>query len=440
MRSLSTLALGGLVLTLWPLSARAQERTLADVVRRALEVHPSVEAARDATEAAGAGVSAARAAWLPGLSLQGAATRFQEPMVVAPIHAFDITQAPDFDRTLIQGTVGLRYTIFDGGKRGAEVARARALENVSRAQLSEAEAALVERTAQAYLQLLTARDVVEAQDRREAALEAERARVQRFLDEGTAPRLDLLRAEAELAQVRADGEGARRALELAAATLGRLLDEPAQELRDAPLADPGLPGAARPADSLVDASPPVRAAVRQARAARAELDVARAAWLPELDAAAGYNLYAGGSTDANGEWQGGLRISYPLFTGGARRSAVDAANARSRASEARIDIAREQVALAADAARTGEDEARARMTALEAAVDRYEELARVERLALDEGSGVQTDFLRAEAGLYQARAGLAEARRSVLLSRIAWARAVGTLDMNWIERLLEDQP
>ena len=47
---------------------------------------------------------------------------------------------------------------------------------------------------------------------------------------------------------------------------------------------------------------------------------------------------------------------------------------------------------------------------LTAAVEQWDELVRIERLALDAGAGTQRDLLDAESGRYQARAGLVEAR------------------------------
>lgn len=453
--TLATLALPGA-------PAAAQQpppRTLAEVVRRAVEVHPSVEAAREAATAAGAGVAAARAAFLPELAVQGSAVRFQEPMVVAPIHGFDPANAPDFDETLMQGSLGLSYTIFDGGRRSAEARQARAGAAASQADLSEARAALIQRTTQAYLALLTARDLVASRGALERALAEERDRVQRFLDEGAAPRVDLLRVEAELAAAQAGSADARRALDMAAATLGHLLDEDPRALADAPLAAPAppagpppagpppadLPAAGPPpaaatwAPSDTDASPRVAAALRAAEAAEAALAAARSAWLPRLQATGGYSVFAGAESSTTGEWQAGLRVSYPLFTGGNRRAATDAAGARARAARARVELVREEVALAADRARTDEEEARARVASLEAAVARYEELVRVERLALDEGSGVQSDFLRAVAALEQARAGLARARHDVLDARVAGARALGSLTVDWIEDFMEER-
>ena len=70
-----------------------------------------MEAGVNAADAAVGEVSALR---LPQLAFEGSATRYQEPMIVAPLHALDITRAPDFDRTLLRGTASVAYTLFDG--------------------------------------------------------------------------------------------------------------------------------------------------------------------------------------------------------------------------------------------------------------------------------------------------------------------------------------
>ena len=75
--------------------------------------------------------------------------------------------------------------------------------------------------------------------------------------------------------------------------------------------------------------------------------------------------------------------------------------------------------------------------ALAAAVAQWEEVARIERLALEAGSGVQRDLLTAEAGLFQARAGYARARYDTVLAHVRIAKATGRLDMTWIDERLE---
>jgi outer membrane protein len=419
----------------------AQVRTLGDALERAVEVHPSLARARAGSEAAASAVDGARAHRLPTLGLRGSGIRFQEPMLVAPLHAFDPTVVPDFDATLLQGSIAVDWTLFDGGRRAAGVREARARSEITDQGIREAEAAVLQRTAEAYLSVLSAREVVAAQARREEALTTERDRAEQLVREGAAPDLALLRADAELAAARADRATAQERMRLGMATLERLLDLSRGTLDPATLAAVPLPESAMPQDLHGEVSlesvPAVVAARGEVAAAQAGVAAARSAWLPRLSAVGGYNLFAGGSVSPVAEWQGGLQLSYPVFTGGARGSAVDASRAGLRQARARVEEATEEAALAAEAARAAETEARARAEALTSAVERFTELARVERLALDEGVGVQSDWLRAEAGLFEARAGLVEARHRVLAARIAWARATGRLDLAWVNRMLE---
>src|SRR5690606_29566 len=107
-------------------SSRAPQELL-DVVRAALAAHPSLAAAGARADAAEAQAREASAQRLPQLSADWAATRFAEPMIVAPLHGFDPQRPPRFERMLLQGGVTLGYTLFDGGARGAGgLGRARA--------------------------------------------------------------------------------------------------------------------------------------------------------------------------------------------------------------------------------------------------------------------------------------------------------------------------
>jgi len=65
---------------------------------------------------------------------------------------------------------------------------------------------------------------------------------------------------------------------------------------------------------------------------------------------------------------------------------------------------------------------------------------RIERLALETGTGTQTDFLRAEADLHRARAALVQAEYGELLAQLELANATGDLSMDWLYRTLETTP
>ena len=88
---------------------------------------------------------------------------------------------------------------------------------------------------EAYLGVLGARDALAAQRTREQELESERARAERLVLEGAAPRLERLRAEAELEAVRAQGVAAEAALAVAQDRLARLTGIPLERVASAAL-------------------------------------------------------------------------------------------------------------------------------------------------------------------------------------------------------------
>ncbi len=139
------------------------------------------------------------------------------------------------------------------------------------------------------------------------------------------------------------------------------------------------------------------------------------------------------------EWQGGLQFSYPLFTGGARIAAGERADADVRAARASLAQAQLRLASGVDQAVASVNSAGARVQALETAVAQAVEVARIEKLALDAGSGVQTDYLTAEAQLLSARASLTQARAAEAAARIELARLLGELSPDWLRANLESQ-
>ncbi|HSR42778.1 MAG TPA: TolC family protein [Longimicrobiales bacterium] len=411
---------------------------LREVLTRTLETHPDAATAAAVVETARARRSAAGAERFPALGASGHVSRFEEPMVVAPFHGFDLGAPPPFDRTLVQASLALRYTLFDGGARGARVRAAEAGVDAAGAGADASRARLLERGIEAYLETSAARAAVGALLAWEEAMEAERDRARRLLEEGREPRLVLLRAEAALARARGEREAAQARREIAGAELARLADLDAREVRDRPLesveiAEPA-PGEPEPEH------PELRRLEREAAAAEARARQARAGWLPTLEATAGFNEYGSGGGDFQGEWQSALRLSYPLFTGGARGAGVAEAEAAGRRAREALRGARLALEGAADRARAAAVEADARIRALRAAEERQAEVVRIEALALEVGSGVQTDYLEAAATLARIRSDLAGARRDRGASRAARARALGRLTLSWIDENVEVQP
>ncbi len=431
----SALTIGPLL----PLSAAAQPTlTLREAVDAALSHHPLAGSARARMSGTEARRDIAAAQRLPRLNSSLTLTRFQEPMVVAPLHGFDPTSPPQFDRGLVQIGLGLEYTLFDGGGRRARLGAAEAAAGASRAGLAAAELEVIQTVVAAYVGVLTAREVDHAARQREVDLGAERGRSMRFLAEGAAARVEVLRAEAALQDAKAAAATATARAGLALRNLARatgieisaLMRRPLEEVSGPTGADE-FPGS--PSELLgPDRTPAIERAGRAAEAARFDVEESRALRVPRIEATAALLDFGSTSGDFVAEWKAGLRISWPVFTGGARRGRITSAEAALRVAEEELRNTRLQVGASVDAAATELAAAGARAEALAASVAQWEEVSRIEALSLEAGSGVQRDFLQAQAGLFAARAGHADARHQVVSSAVRLAAARGVLDRDWI--------
>mgnify|MGYP003452643256 CR=1 FL=1 len=75
--------------------------------------------------------------------------------------------------------------------------------------------------------------------------------------------------------------------------------------------------------------------------------------------------------------------------------------------------------------------------ALARAEARLAEVARIEKLLLEVGSGTQIDYLDAESELAATRAARAENLGTALVARVELAHATGELSLDWLVRNLE---
>lgn len=426
------------------LAAQSPRLTVHDAVSLALEHHPSMRAAASALDGARAGLAEVNGTRWPQLRLDATATRFQEPMVVAPLHGFDPQSPPLFDRTLMQATLGASYLLFDGGRRSALVRGEQAGVRRQESTLDAAGQSLIAEVLEAWLAVSAGRELLASDDEQLASLRAEQERVRQFLEVGRAAQVEALRVGAALAS--AEASRATRAEELSRdeLQLARLTGLDVETIRTT-LMPPTRPATPLPAADELRAAgrannPDLARARARTEAAEAMTAAAGSAWWPELRLVGGYTDYSSGEGRLTGEWHAGIRVAYPLFTGGSRRAAtaqaghhLDAAMAELSATEMRVEEAIDHALALARAAE-------ARGSALQAATGLHEEVARVERLALDEGAGTQTDWLAARATLLGSRSSLVEARHAAVSARVALARLTGRLTPAALKTLLEEVP
>jgi outer membrane protein TolC len=416
--------------------------TLTSLVERAQATHPLTLSARAEGERAAAVASEVRSTRYPRLSIEGAGTRHQEPMIVAPLHGFDPSAPPEFDRTLLQGRAGASLLLFDGGARGSRIARSEAGVDAAAAGAEQTGATLIERVVRAYIGVRSARELLAAHRAQIDALEAERTRAERMLQAGSVPRVAVLRAEAALSRARAEEAARQTGLHRLETDLARLTDTGLDTIRSAafeairPLnaALPDRPGSIEAAQR---SNPGVARARAQLAASEAGVREAKAAYWPTLSLVGGYNDFNSAAGNNVAEWQTGLQVSWAVFTAGARGAAVRRAGAESEIARQAVRQAELDVATQVDYALGDLEMARARVVALRSAVEQFSAVVDVETLSLSAGAGVQTDYLRAVSDLLEARASLTQAEATEIEARLALARSTGELTVEWLGQNLE---
>jgi outer membrane protein len=290
------------------------------------------------------------------------------------------------------------------------------------------------------------REVREAALARVEALQAEEARSGQLFEEGRAARVSVLRARAAVSDASAELSSARTGVDLAERLLARAsgmsVDQVSGRPFSAPRADFGteradLEGRASALDTL--SHPSLSVARGQLTRATATRDAASSTWLPTFSANGALNHFNSDGGFNQTEWQLGLALSYPIFTGMSRSRSIDRATAEVHHATAAYQAEKLRVADEMDRAAASITNAEARVRALQLAVEQHEEVTRIEALALEVGTGTQTDYLTALAALFAARAGLASARAAWVVGRAMLAEATGELSPEWVERNLEVQ-
>ncbi|OYV66120.1 MAG: hypothetical protein B7Z72_11825, partial [Gemmatimonadetes bacterium 21-71-4] len=285
--------IAALLLTLAVQAQDTTRLTLQSVVDRALGTHPAVAAAQAARDRSTAELADARSRLLPGLNLDGAITRFQRPMIVAPLHGLDLRNPPLFDRSPYQAGLSLNWTVLDFGRRSAQIRAQTALRDAAGDALTSTEQQLMTATVDAYLGVLDARQLLAAQDRLLGALTSAEARTRQLEAQGKAARVDVLRLEAEVQRERADRITAAAQLDVAEHQLARLADISFDAVHGAALAPLALTETATLADTAaaaqaglvaraVQTSSDVRTLEQRSLAARAGVAAAHASWFPTV--------------------------------------------------------------------------------------------------------------------------------------------------------------
>jgi outer membrane protein TolC len=429
MIALRAVVTAGLALALVATKMAAQqtqlEITLAEAVRRALDVQPAMVQARGDVRNAGASKRSALGAYLPTVASNASASRSNQ-------FRFDPASTKSLPPGYVYGG-GLSATLvlFDGFGRFADLKTAGATQDAAGAGLVSQQYLTTYNTEQLFFTALANEELVRVA---EAQLQRTKEELQISVNKfqaGAATRSDTLTATVDLGNAQLALLQARANLATAQATLGRQVgvDRPVRALPDTAL--PGPPDTTALRASALQTAPVVDQAEALASAARAQAWSARSLYWPSLvlsynDSRTGigspqFPLF--GSYPETYTWRFGL--SWTLFNGFQREQSQVSASVRRDIAVAQAADTRRQVNAQLTQYLAALFTAYAQIGITGANVAAATEALRVTQERYRLGAGTLLDLLTAEANMTQAQVNQVQARYSYLIARAQVEALVG---------------
>ena len=426
------LVLGGTATAQTPL-------TLDEAIARATAGNPDARIAAIVASEAASRVDQARAGYLPRVDASETWQRGNQPVFVfgsllaqrqftAANFAIDALNRPDAVDNLRLG-VSAEQSVWDGGATRARVQAARLGVELARVGQVGARQGLAMAATQAYGGVLQAEATVATAVAALEAADADLRRARDRRDAGLVTDADVLAVEVHRAAVDEARLRAGLAVDLARAELNRVMGEPLETTFVlAPVADPE-PATLAPVAALESTALEQRPEVRQARLmvdlAGAQVAEARASFMPQVVAQAGWEANGSRWGDRAGSWVVGAGVRLNLFRGLADKARVAELDATSRRRTLERERAESAVRLDVRAARARLESAHARHLLARTVVQQAAERQRIVRDRYEQGLTDVTSLLRAAEAAMQAQEQRIRARVDVLVETAALQRALG---------------
>jgi outer membrane protein TolC len=403
-----------------PASSPAQSVTwsVEDVTAIALKNHPLILQSDADAAAAMARKGQAGAAWYPTVNVSSGHT---QSTGYSTVLKRPLTSESHFARG------DLAWTLYDFGRTGASVGRADAQAGISRenAVATREDVAFVATVA--FYNVLRAEKTLEFQQENLRQQEALYRQASAFYEAGVRAKIDVVRAEANLYDARAQLSQAENGLRVARITLLQRIgvDGPAGFRLSAALPEFSLPGTLQ--DWVAEAvrnRPELRALAEKERAATESLRLARAGYLPYIAGTAEYG-YLGGDFPLKETYGFTVTLNYPLFSGFETRE--QAKEGLSTISSARYEFieAKRRVRLEVEVSAYGVQEAQERLSARKKQRDASEENLRLATARYEVGAGDIIEMTDAQAQMVRSETDAINTEFDFAVSYASLLRAMG---------------
>jgi outer membrane protein len=419
------------------LASPVQAADLLSVYQRAEQEDAEFAQARAAFEAARQQWPQARAAVLPQVNFSASTAE-----VDSTNETNDTTTS--FDRETYE--LELRQTLLDWGAF-ADLSRADAAVAQAEAELAAQRQDLIVRVAEAYFDVLTARDGLRFAQAEKRAVERQLEQARERFDVGLIPVTDVKEAQAsfDLAvsrelEARNELDRAREALRKIVGRRPGTLEAVADSL---PLRPPEPPEPSDWVDRATEQNPDLLRARSATQAARHGMRQARGDYYPDVElfarrSARDRTYTSGGSSQPDKETTEdtiGIQLTWNLFAGGATAAQSGQARAQFQEAQAGVIDARRNIEQRTRDGYRAVETSLAQLRALRQAVESNQARVEATRSGFEVGTRTSVDVLNAVRDLYRAQSDLADARYSYIVNRLRLQRAVGSLTVDDLRRV-----
>lgn len=397
-------------------------QTLEDSLALTYTTNPTLQAERARVRAVAEGVAQARAGYLPSISANAGISRSRTESSGGFFNQANTVTPKNY-------SISANQAIWRGGRITGAVNQAEASFLAAGENLRAIEQSVLLEAATAFLNIRRDTEIAEIRRNNVEVLGAQlRAAEDRF-EVGEITRTDVAQAEARQSAARAQFAAALAQLAASRAAYVRIVGQSPGTLADTPPL-PTLPDSlAEAVEIAADFNPVLRGAAFSEEAARAGIQVARGALMPEVSVtgSAGTRRDSSFSGDQTDSVSVGAQVSVPLFTGGLNRSRLRAANHSADQARLQVSAARRQV-------EENTTNAFNNLVATQSVIESSAQAVRANEIALD---GVQQeafvglrttlDVLNAEQELLDSRLTLVSAERDAYVAGLVLLQSMGLL-------------
>ena len=407
-------------------------------IERALEIartrNESVKVSQERLRESQSAVAEARAAFLPSLDVNFLYTPAQaSPLLKIPAGIFGPT-AQTFRANLVRENVvrfDLSQPLYTGGRLNHAYGAQAATQEASRLDLERAQQALTLRVYETFYAALMADQGVRVSTEGVEIAQRHLELAQIRFNAGSAARLDVLRAEVELANARAKQIRARSSAEVSYQALRTVLSLPQNDpLQLAGTLDevPALP-AASALLTAINARSDIRAIGQQREAAQQLFSLASAEMKPTVALSGNFqyqedgldSLFAG----SNRSYQLGVAVRVPLFNAPTVAAKRGAAIARVRQAEHSANAALDGARLELATASTELDAAREIVSTQQKAVELAREGLSIAEVSYENGVITATELNDARLSLLETEWELMQAKYGQIVAAAKTRYAAG---------------